>query len=103
MIRPRTKPRRGQPTKAEKTSLRDAAYEKSAGRCEIRKSDRCIRGVLPSEGSLYERAHLVHLRAKRVHGWSPENLVIGCYFCHIVYMHQNGGSNKIVPAKERSA
>lgn len=48
---------------------------------------------------MFERAHLVHLQAKRVHGWGIENLHIGCYECHIIYMHNNGGREKIVPAK----
>lgn len=98
----RTKPRRGQPTRAEKTALRNDAYARSSGRCEIRKSKDCNRSVLPSEGSIYERAHLVHIHAKRVHGWAPENLLIGCYACHIIYLHQNGGADKIVPAKDHA-
>lgn len=103
MIRARTKPRRGQPSKAQKKVLRDDAYERSGGRCELRKSKDCNRNVMPSEGSIYERAHLVHLQAKRVHGWAPENLALGCYACHIIFMHQNGGCDKIVPKKERAS
>lgn len=100
MIRPRSKPRRGQPTKAEKTAIRNAAYERAGGLCQIRKHARCSRNaVLPSEGDLFVRAHLVHLKAKRVHGWAPENLAIGCYWCHIESLH----NPKSVPAKERAA
>lgn len=101
MIRSRSKPRRGQPTKAEKKALRDKAYADAGGRCQLRKHSKCSRDrVLPSEGDIFERAHLVHLKAKRVHGWAQENLCIGCYNCHIVYLHQNGGAEKIIPAKE---
>jgi hypothetical protein len=100
----RTKPRRGQPTKAEKGVLREKRYGMAGGRCELRKHSKCTRErVLPKEGSVFDRAHLVHLQAKRVHGWDIENLRIGCYFCHMVYMHQNGGAEKVVPAKDRTA
>lgn len=99
MIRPRTKPRRGQPTNAEKGELREKRYEMAGGRCEIRKHSMCLWArILLREGSLFERAHLVHLKAKRVHGWPIDNLRIGCYWCHIQYLH-NGGTEKIVPAK----
>jgi hypothetical protein len=95
-VRPGT--RRGQPTKAEKTSLHDQVYAESGGRCELRKHPLCLTGVLPEQGSLVERWHLVHLQAKRVHGWGRENLCGGCYFCHIEYLHNAGG--KPCPAKE---
>ena len=103
---PRSKPRkkrrgvrRGQPTPAEKTAIRDLVYEESGGRCEIRKHPQCLTGVLPSEGYITARWHLVHLQAKRVHGWDRSNLKGGCYFCHIEYLHNAGG--KPCPPKVR--
>lgn len=101
MIRSKRKtPRRGQPTKAEKTALRDERYDIAEGRCELRKHSKCSQDrVLPKEGSVFERAHLVHLKAKRVHGWGKDNLRLGCYFCHMIFLHANGGCEKVVPAK----
>lgn len=95
----RSKPRRGQPTPAEKTVIRDQVYEETGGRCEIRKHPQCRAGVLPKDGSVIERWHLVHLKAKRVHGWGRANLAGGCYNCHILYMHNAGG--KPCPPKVR--
>ncbi len=99
MIRPRSKPRRGQPTKAEKTAIRNQVYAETGGRCEIAKHPKHIPGVLPSEGDEFHRWHLVHIKGKRVHGWGRENLCGGCYWCHIEYLHRGG---KPVPAKERA-
>jgi hypothetical protein len=95
VIRPRSKPRRGQPTKAEKTAIRDAHYARSGGLCELAVSPKHLSHVLPSVGSVFERWHLVHLKGKRVHGWGDENLMGGCYWCHS-WLH-NGG--KPVKAK----
>lgn len=72
----------------------------ASGHCEIQKHSKCSgRFALPLDGDIFQRAHLVHLHARRVHGWDIENLRIGCYWCHAVYMHNNGGCEKIVPAK----
>lgn len=91
--------RRGQPTKAEKEAERDRVYERCGGRCELRGEDGMplhpehISGVLPSQWSVFERWHLVHLHAKRRFGWTEaagNTLLGGCYFCHIVASHQQG-------------
>lgn len=71
--------RRGELAGAEKRQIRDAAYERAHGRCELVPNCRW----LPKDGDLFTRAHLVHLRAKRVHGWGMENLAIGCYTHHM--------------------
>jgi len=90
--------RRGQPTKAEKTAIRDLVYEESGGRCELNLSSQCIRGVLPKDGvSPWDHWHLVHLKAKRVYGWNRENLCGGCHICHLIELH----NPKSVPAKVR--
>lgn len=88
--------RRGQPTKEEKGVIREREYVRSEGKCELHLSPKCMAWPLPSTGDVIERWHLVHLKGKRVHGWGPENLCGGCYYCHIEYLH-NGG--KPVPAK----
>lgn len=87
-VRPGT--RRGQPTKAEKEAIRNAQYAESGGRCDMGISPKHVWGVLPPTGSIYERWHLVHIKAKRVYGWGKENLCGGCYWCHIDHMHQGG-------------
>ena len=87
-IRPGT--RRGKPTKAEKGIIRLAVYERAGGRCELHVSQACISGVLPYNGSVLERWHLVHLHAKRRFGWGEDNLCGGCYWCHAA-SHNAGG------------
>lgn len=100
----RTEPRRGEPTHDEKRILREERYRLAGGRCEIQKHSKCSgRYTLPLTGDIFNRAHLVHLHARRVYGWDIENLRIGCYWCHAVFMHANGGCEKIVSAKERAA
>ena len=90
-------PRRGQPSPAEKIAARDFIYELSGGQCELTfngvKADRCRRGILPPNGDVRERWHLVHDGAKRRFGWSttgPRRMRGGCYHCHIELMHQKG-------------
>ena len=96
----RTKPRRGQPTKAEKAAIREQVYAESGGKCEIRKHPQCNPDrVWPSEGDVFERWHLVHLKGKRVHGWERSNLCGGCPLCHLVSLHLEGGNGKIIPSK----
>ena len=73
--------RRGQPTPAEKAAIREMAYERAGGLCELVQG--CGRGILPPEGDLFFKAHLVHLRGKRVHGWGSENVAIGCFEHHM--------------------
>ena len=95
----RAKPRRGQPTPAEKKAIRDQVYDETGGKCEINKHLSCVPGrVWPSEGSsTWDHWHLVHLKAKRVHGWDRENLCGGCPACHLIELH----NPKSVPPKER--
>ena len=95
MIRRRTKPRRGQPTPAEKKAIRDQVYADTGGCCELNLSHPPSNRVYPKEGDVLQRWHLVHLKAKRVHGWGRENLAGGCYQCHIVEMHQKGRKPEI--------
>jgi hypothetical protein len=76
--------RRGQPTKAEKHELREFIYELSGGRCEIRLPG-CKGTVLPKDGDVRYRWHLVHVRSKRVYGWPTEGAYRmrgGCFACH---------------------
>ena len=83
--------RRGQPTKKEKGELRRQVYDRAAGLCELRLVENCSGGrILPWEGDIWNRAHLVHLKAKRRFGWNLENLKLGCYGCHIEGMHNQG-------------
>lgn len=87
----RSKPRRGQPTAKEKAEARRQRYATAEGRCELHLHERCTPGVLPYEGDVFVRAHLVHLKSRGAGGdWSQENLRIGCYFCHIIAMHTQG-------------
>jgi hypothetical protein len=96
----RSKPRRGEPSKEEKQAIRNQVYVESGGKCEIRKHQDCSKDrILPSEGDVFERWHLVHIKSKRVHGWGRENLCGGCPACHIISLHVEGGSGKIVPKK----
>lgn len=91
--------RRGQPTKAEKAAERSRVYERSGGRCELRDEQGLPLhpdhrdGVLPADGSVFERWHLVHLHSKRRFGWTEQSgnvLLGGCFSCHILGMHTQG-------------
>jgi hypothetical protein len=96
--RMRTKPRRGDPEPAVKAIIRALVYRESGGRCEVPVEDRApdhMEGVLPEFGDVRERWHLVHIKAKRVHGWGRTNLCGGCPPCHR-WLH-NG--KKPVPSK----
>lgn len=80
--------RRGQPSPTEKAELRRQVYDRAAGLCELRLMENCSGDrVLPWEGDIFTRAHLVHLKAKRRFGWGLENLAIGCACCHLEGMH----------------
>lgn len=81
--------RRGEPTKDEKAALRRFVYDRAGGKCELRLKG-CKRTVLPFEGDVFTRAHLVHLRARRRFGWHPETSCLGCYSCHIEQSHVKG-------------
>lgn len=97
-IKPRTKPRRGQPTTEEKATKRAEVYRRSGGRCELNLSLNHIPGVLPESGiSPFDHWHLVHLKAKRRFGWGMDNMVGGCWPCHLIEIH----NSKSVPAKVR--
>lgn len=81
--RKRPTPRRGEPTDDDKAALRRFVYDRAGGKCELRLKG-CYGGVLPWDGDVFERAHLVHLRARRRFGWNPEtNLALGCAWCHM--------------------
>lgn len=81
--------RRGQPTKAEKAEIRQFAYQRARGRCELRIA--CSgTAILPYDGDVRERWHLVHLRNRRMWGWGPENICGGCARCHSDEHHTRG-------------
>ena len=88
----RSKPRRGQPTKDEKAAIRLAVYERARGRCELRLHKDCTRDrVLPWDGDVFERGHLVHLKSRGAGGgWDMANLMLGCPACHLGSMHSEG-------------
>lgn len=103
--------RRGEPTKEEKAAIRQDEYDRCGGRCELRDKNghplhlRHITRVLPFEGSIYDRWHLVHYKAKRRFGWRADPatgqvLLGGCYWCHIEASHVRGV--KIVLPQERN-
>ena len=90
--RKRSKPRRGQPTKQEKEALRLAVYIRANGKCQLLLHKDCSQNrVLPFEGEVMYRAHLVHLKSRASGGkWTMENCLIGCNACHIGSMHTEG-------------
>lgn len=98
-VRPGT--RRGQPTSEQKGVIRFVAYERSGGRCDLDIHPEHVSGVLPFTGSVFQRWHLVHLKAKRRFGWGEDNLCGGCFWCHSVALHQYGGKDKPCPPKPK--
>ena len=84
--------RRGQPTNEEKSALRLAVYQRAGGKCELRLHKQCSgERVLPYEGEVLFRAHLVHLHSRGAGGkWTMENCKIGCAACHNGSMHTGG-------------
>lgn len=82
--------RKGQPTNEEKAAIRRQVYEEAGGRCELHLMPNCMRGVLPFDGGVRERWHLVHIRSKRRFGWARENLCGGCPVCHLDGVHTKG-------------
>ena len=88
----RSKPRRGEPTPKEKAAIRQAVYERAGGLCQLRLHKDCTGlRILPFEGDVFERAHLVHLRARGAGGtWDMDNLTLGCAACHLGSMHTEG-------------
>jgi hypothetical protein len=82
--------RRGELSKAEKTAIRRQVFDRAKGLCEIR-LDGCLGGPLAWDGpDPWSHGHLVHLRAKRRFGWGLDNLVWGCWRCHLEGLHQKG-------------
>lgn len=100
MKKKRSKPRRNEPTDAEKAAIRHQVYMESGGRCQLNFPG-CDRGVLPENyPDARFRWHLVHKQAKRRFGWDRENLCGGCNHCHIEVLHQYGPSGvKPCPSK----
>ena len=96
----RAKPRRGQPTSAEKVLERDRVYRRCGGKCELRGEDGKPLHPNHQEGALRSggddpryRWHLVHLHSKRRFGWTEaqgNTLLGGCYAFHILAMHTQG-------------
>jgi len=95
----RTKPRRGEPTKAEKEAERDRIYDRCRGTCELNLMPNCWKGVIPKTGETpWDHWHLVHLHSKRRFGWTEaqgNTLLGGCPECHLVGMHQKGLKPKV--------
>lgn len=88
----RAKPRRGQPTTQEKGAIRERVYAACGGLCQLRIDKKRCSGdrVLPLDGDLFERWHLVHRHAKRRFGFDQgDALRGGCYWCH-EWVHHKG-------------
>jgi hypothetical protein len=86
----RTKPRRGEPTPAEKEAIRRIVFKRAHEMCELHIDSTCQRGPLPWDGGLRERGHLVHLRSRKMAGWGEQNVCLGCARCHSDLMHTKG-------------
>ena len=91
MIGRRKTLRRGELTPAEKELVRNGAYLRADGRCELDPILHCCGGgIWPLVGGLYERGHLVHLRNKRMWGWGEQNVCWGCAHGHLDLHHTKG-------------
>lgn len=90
----RTGTRRGELTPAQKARAREFIYELCCGMCELRLHPNCSKDrILPWDGSIFARWHLVHPRAKRRFGWptsGPWRMRGGCYWCHRISLHEQG-------------
>ena len=88
----RSRRRRGEPTRKEKSTLRLAVNERAGGCCELKLGAGCIAGVLPFDGPTpWSRGHLVHLKSRGAGGkWTMENCRWRCHWCHLVEMHIKG-------------
>lgn len=82
--------RKGEPTPEEKAKIRRDVYDECGGRCELNLLPNCMKGVLPFDGDVFERWHLVHKKSKRRFGWGRDNLCGGCPVCHLVGIHRKG-------------
>jgi hypothetical protein len=89
--------RRGELSKAEKTSVRRQVYERAGGLCEVKLHSKCIRVVLDWDGDTpWNHGHLVHRKSKGSGGkWTLDNLLWGCPNCHLISLH----NPKPVPSK----
>ena len=91
MIGRRKTLRRGELTSAEKNLVRNGAYLRAQGHCELDPWLSCCGGrQWPLVGGLRERGHLVHLRNKRMWGWGEQNVCWGCAHGHLDLMHTKG-------------
>ena len=88
----RSKPRRGQPTKQEKAAIRLEVYTECSGRCQLRLHKQCSgERILPFDGEVFTRAHLVHKKARGTGGtWQKDNLTLSCPACHLGSVHTEG-------------
>lgn len=68
-------------------ALRESAYYRAGGRCQWSGCG----AILPLYGSVFNRAHLIHLVSRGAGGSDTiENTRIGCYFHHIECEHATG-------------
>lgn len=79
--------RRGQATPAEVREVREDVWERAVGRCELRLSSDYVSGILPWDGPVLGRGHLVHMKGRRMWGTSVDICKLGCWHCHLVMMH----------------
>ena len=95
--------RRGQPTCEEKGVLRLAVYERDGGKCQLRLHRQCSgERILPYEGEVLFRAHLVHIKSRGAGGkWTMENCIIGCAACHSGSVHTEGVKINATPQDQK--
>jgi hypothetical protein len=99
MIRPRSKPRRGEPTKAEKQAAREFCFYRAQGFCELHLVAEC-RGYAPLEGSEFVRGQLAHKLSKRRFGWMESEATGQVWFWSCIWCHQashNAGGKPCPP------
>lgn len=79
--------------------LREAVYLRDEGRCQFVENGVKCNKFLPLEGTVFQRAHMMHT-VGRGRGGSDvaSNVSVGCYFHHIVVEHSGG---KVVPPKPK--
>jgi hypothetical protein len=78
--------RRGEPSAAEKKELREFAFHRAGGVCQLQLVQECA-GYAPLEGSEFVRGQLVHKLSKRRFGWresedTGQKHYWGCIWCH---------------------
>ncbi len=89
MIRPRSKLRRGEPTKEEKQAARKECSARATRRCED-----CGRRTTLANG------HLHHMHGKQRFGWQESEIQTHRWLCPAC--HHARHNPKAVPAKERT-